>query len=178
MIRPIVFLKTLHLVSIAFWLICGGCQEDTAGLSVGAHNGPATTEFSQHESQSGPIVADKMNLERNAAQSTVIAYYFHPTIRCIACITVESIAAETIEEAFREQLADGRLMWMRINIDEKHSEDYEKQFDVSGSALVIAELDGGNNMQYKKLTKVWELLSQPQALSEYVEREIREYLNQ
>ena len=136
---------------IAFWLICGGCQQNTAG----AHNDP----------------------DKNTSQSTVIAYYFHRTIRCVACITIESVAAETIEDKFREQLADGRLVWMRINLDENGGGEYERQFEVSGSTLVIAELDAGNDMQYKKLTKVWDLLSDPQALSEYVENEINEYLN-
>jgi len=176
--RPVVIPKTLQVVSIACWLICAGCQRNSGALSAAEQNDPAVLESRQKDGQASPIHAEKKNLDEDIIKPTVIAYYFHPTIRCIACITVESIAAETIEEAFREQLADGRLVWMRINIDEKHSEDYEKQFEVSGSALVIAKLDDGNNMQYKKLTKVWELLSQPQALSKYVEREIREYLNQ
>jgi len=171
--------RELHVVVIAFGLICSGCrQQSTAALSAAEQNDPAVVESRQKDGQASPIHAEKKNLDEDIIESTVIAYYFHPTIRCIACITVESIAAETIEEAFREQLADGRLVWMRINIDEKHSEYYEKQFEVSGSALVIAKLDGSNNMQYKKLTKVWELLSQPQALSEYIENEINEYLSQ
>lgn len=170
--------RELQVVVIAFGLICSGCrQQNTAGLSGTEQNDPAVVESRQKDSQASPIHAEKKNLDEDTDEPTVIAYYFHPTIRCIACITVESIAAETIEGAFREQLADGRLVWMRINIDEKHGEDYEKQFDLSGSALVIAKLDGGNNMQYKKLTRVWELLSQPQALSEYIENEINEYLS-
>jgi len=171
--------RELQVVVIAFGLICSGCrQQNTAALSAAEQNDPAVVESRQKDGQASPIHAEKKNQDEDTIKPTVIAYYFHPTIRCIACITVESIAAETIEEAFREQLADGRLVWMRINIDEEHSEDYKKQFELLGSSLVIAKLDGGNNMQYKKLTKVWELLSQPQALSEYVEREIREYLNQ
>jgi len=175
--RPVVIPKTLQVVPIAFWLICAGCQRNSAALSAAEQNDPAVVESRQKDGQASPIHAEKKNQDEDTIKPTVIAYYFHPTIRCIACITVESIAAETIEEAFREQLADGRLVWMRINIDEKHSEDYKKQFELLGSSLVIAKLDDGNNMQYKKLTKVWELLSQPQALSEYIKNEINEYLS-
>ena len=175
--RPVVIPKTLQVVLIAFWLICAGCQRNSAALSAAEQNDPAVVESRQKDGQASPIHAEKKNQDEDTIKPTVIAYYFHPTIRCIACITVESIAAETIEEAFREQLADGRLVWMRINIDEKHSEDYKKQFELLGSSLVIAKLDDGNNMQYKKLTKVWELLSQPQALSEYIKNEINEYLS-
>ena len=66
---------------------------------------------------------------------------------------------------------------MRINLDDEGSRQYEEQFEVSGSALVVAKMDDRNGMQYKKLTKVWELLSDPDALSKYVENEIDEYLN-
>jgi len=171
--------RELQVVVIAFGLICSGCrQQNKAAFSAAEQNDPAVVELSQQNESSRPVDAMKKNQDEDTIKPTVIAYYFHPTIRCIACITVEAVAAETIEKAFREQLADGRLMWVRINLDDNGGEEYGKQFDVSGSALVIAKLDDGNNMQYKKLTKVWGLLSQPQALSEYVEREIREYLNQ
>jgi len=171
--------RELQVVVIAFGLICSGCrQQNIAALSAAEQNEPAVVESRQKDGQASPIHAEKKNLDEDTDEPTVIACYFHPTIRCVACITVESIAAETIEKAFREQLADGRLVWMRVNLDEEGGREYKKQFEVSGSALVIARLDDGNNMQYKRLTKVWELLSQPQALSKYVEREIREYLNQ
>jgi hypothetical protein len=169
--------KTLQVVPIAFWLICAGCQQNPAGLSAAQQNDPAVGEPRQKDGQRSPIHAEKKNLDEGTDEPIVIVYYFHPTIRCIACITVESIAAETIEKAFREQLADGRLVWMRVNLDEQGGREYKKQFEVSGSALVIAKLDNGNNMQYKRLTKVWELLSQPQALSEYIKNEINEYLS-
>jgi len=170
--------KTLHLVSIAFWLICGGCRQNTAVLSAGAHNAPATAEFSQQDAQSKPLAGEKKNPGENQDESTVIAYYFHRTIRCVACITIEVSAAAVIENSFQRQIADGRLMWMRINLDEEGGEEYERQFEVSGSALVIAQAGDGNQLRHKTLTKVWELLSKPQALSEYIEGEIKEYLNQ
>lgn len=169
--------KTLHLVSIAFWLICGGCGRNTAVLSAGAHNDPATAEFSQQDAQSNPLAGEKENPDENQDESTVIAYYFHRTIRCVACITVEVTAAAVIENSFQRQIADGRLIWMRINLDDEGGEEYGRQFEVSGSALVIAKAGDGNQPCHKQLTKVWELLSKPQALSEYIENEINEYLS-
>ncbi|HUS71595.1 MAG TPA: nitrophenyl compound nitroreductase subunit ArsF family protein [Sedimentisphaerales bacterium] len=169
--------KTLHLVLIAFWLICAGCQQNTAVLPAGAHNARATAEFSQQDGQSKPLAGEKKNPDENLDESTVIAYYFHRTIRCVACITVEVNAAAVIENSFQRQIADGRLMWMRVNLDDDGGEEYERQFEVSGSALVIAKAGDGNQLRQKKLTKVWELLSDQQALSEYVENEINEYLN-
>ena len=170
--------RELQVVVIAFGLICSGCrQQNKAAFSAAEQNDPAVVELSQQNESSRPVDAMKKNQDEDTIKPTVIAYYFHPTIRCIACITVEAVAAETIEKAFREQLADGRLMWVRINLDDEGGQEYQKQFEVSSSTLVVAKVDGRNGMQYKKLTKVWDLLSDPDALSKYVENEINEYLN-
>jgi hypothetical protein len=170
-----VFLKTLHLVSIAFLLTCGGCGQSSATHADAEDSAPAVAEVNRQNGPSSLTGTDENDPGR--ARPIVIAYYFHRTIRCIPCITVEAVAAETIEKAFHEQLADGRLIWMRINLDDNGGQGYEKQFDISGSALVVAKVNERIGMQYKKLTKVWELLSDPDALSEYVEDEIDEYLN-
>lgn len=175
MIRPIVFLKLVSLVSIAFWLTCGGCGQSSATKAGGEDSAPAIAEISR---QNGPssLTGTEEN-DPGRARPTVIAYYFHRTIRCIPCITVEAVTAETIEKAFHEQLADGRLTWMGINLDDSGGQEYEKQFGVSRSALIVAKVDARSEVQYKELTKVWELLSDPDALSKYVENEIDEYLN-
>lgn len=170
------FLKSLHLVSIAFWLTCSGCGRSSATKADGEDSAPAIAEVSRQNGPSSLTGTDENDPGR--ARPTVIAYYFHRTIRCIPCITVEAVAAETIEKAFHEQLADGRLIWMRINLDDEGSRQYEQQFDVSGSTLVVAKVNERNEMQYKKLSKVWELLSKPHGLSEHIEDEIKGYLNQ
>lgn len=171
--------KTLHVVLVAFCLVCAGCrQKNIADLSPGVHNDPVVVEFSRQDGRSKHIAGEKKNLDENTDESTVIAYYFHRTIRCVACITVEATTASVIENSFQQQIADGRLMWMRVNLDDRDGSEYEEQFDISGSALVIAKAGNGNQLRHKTLTKVWELLSKPQALSGYIEGEIKEYLNQ
>lgn len=169
------FLKLVNLVSIAFWLTCGGCGRSSATQADAEDSAPAVAEVSRQNGPSSLTGTEKNDPDR--AGPPVIAYYFHRTIRCIPCITVEAVAAETIEKAFHEQLADGRLTWMRINLDDNGGQGYEKQFDISGSALVVAKVDERIGMQYKKLTNVWNLLPDPNALSKYVENEIDEYLN-
>lgn len=164
--RPLVSVRTLLVLSIALWLACGGCGRSSATASLSRENGPSNFKG-----------IEKNDPAHNTARSSVIAYYFHRTIRCVSCITVEFVTGQTIEKAFKQQIHDGRLTWMRINLDENGGQEYEKQFGVSRSALIVAKVDDRGEVQYKELTKVWELLSDPDALSKYVENEINEYLN-
>jgi hypothetical protein len=110
-------------------------------------------------------------------KSTIIAYYFHRTFRCPTCRAIEANAERVIKKNFAQELADGRLTWMPFNLDEPGGQELEKQFDVSISTLVIAKMKGDNNIEYKKLEKVWDLLNSPQEFEKYIKTEINTYFD-
>jgi hypothetical protein len=109
-------------------------------------------------------------------KSTIIAYYFHRTFRCPTCRAIEANAERVIKKNFAQELADGRLMWIPFNLDDPGGKEFEKEFDVFISTLVVAKMKGDNNIEYKKLEKVWDLLSDPERFSQYVTEEINKYL--
>ena len=133
-----------------------GCQEREAG---------GASDF--YEGQKGREV-----------RPTVMVYYFHRTARCPTCITIELNAHQVIQDHFQKQIADGRLIWMPINLDEPGGEEFEKEFDVGFSSLVVAKIVDGNCIEYKKLDKVWTLLSDREEFSKYVRDEINGFLNE
>ena len=122
--------------------------------------------------------ADSGRFSNNTENSpTVIAYYFHRTVRCPTCLAIESNSADTIEENFSQQIDDGTMVWMPFNLDGKGGAEFKKQFDVSAIALVVAKMQDGKVVEYKKLEKVWQLVRDKQAFSEYVTSEINEYMH-
>jgi len=155
--------KNLSIILITsalglFWL--AGCeQKSNAGLGPDKSN-----------QQSLPAVS---SVEQSSTQ--IIAYYFHRTFRCPTCRAIEANAAQVIEKNFAQELADERLMWMPLNLDDPGGEELEKEFDVSISTLVIAKMEG-NNIEYKKLEKVWDLLGDSDKFSQYITEEINKYL--
>ena len=148
--------KLLHAVCFAAVTFCLGCQEQKATLNSGGTLNP--------------------QIINQTDKTTVIAYYFHRNIRCFSCLAIETNAARTIESNFKQQLADGTLMWMPVNIDQPEGQEFEKQFEMSANTLVLAKMKGGECVEYKKLEKVWELLNDYNAFSEYVTVEIKQYL--
>ena len=145
-------------VLIVLVLICCGCQEPQS-------NGkPASSGLSgQHKD--------------NPAAPTVMVYYFHRTVRCSTCLSIEANAAQVIKDNFPQQMADGRLVWMPFNLDDPGGEEFEKEFDIASSTLVVAEMVNGNHVRYKKLEEVWRLLGDPAGFSEYVTDEINKFMN-
>ena len=149
-------LRLLQIVCLVSAVFCFGCQEQKASVN-----------------------SDRILNRQTVSQTDktmVIAYYFHRTFRCPTCRAIEAKAAQVIEKNFAQELADGRLTWMPFNLDDPGGKEFEKEFDVSISTLVIAKMKGDNNTEYKKLEKVWDLLGDPEGFSRYVTEEVNEYL--
>jgi len=146
-------LQIVCLVSAVFYF---GCQEQKASVNSGG------TLNQQTVSQTDKTI--------------VIAYYFHRTFRCPTCRAIEANAEQVIRKNFAQELADGRLTWMPFNLDEPGGQEFEKEFNISISTLVIAKMKGDNNTEYKKLEKVWDLLGDSDKFSQYITEEIKKYL--
>jgi MFS superfamily sulfate permease-like transporter len=150
--------KLTRGVFIALILTCCGCQERQSSVAT------ASSELSgQHKD--------------NPADPTVMVYYFHRTARCFSCLSIEANAAQVIKDNFRQQMADGRLMWMPFNLDDPGGEEFNKEFDITTSTLVVARTAEDNRVRYKKLEEVWQLLGDPEGFSEYVTDRINKFLN-
>ena len=147
------FFKLMQCAFIAVILVCIGCQEYDAFSDL------------------------NRGQDDNSGEPTIIVYFFHRTSRCPTCITIELNAHQVIQDNFQKQIADSRLMWMSINVDEPGGREFEKEFDIGISTLVVAKILDGNRKEYKKLNQVWTLLGDQEGFSKYVTDEINEFLN-
>jgi len=149
--------KLTQGVFIMLILTCCGCQEPQSDV----------------ESASSGL---SVQYKGNPAAPTVMVYYFHRTARCFTCRSIEANAAQVIKDNFPQQIADGRLVWMPFNLDDPGGKEFEKEFDIAGSTLVVARTTDDNRVQYKKLEEVWQLIDDPEGFSEYVTDEINAFL--
>lgn len=163
-------------VLIIFCLASGfisGCQDNTSSVPDGQmENRPAETNQSSEESKTANTATSDEN------HSIVIAYYFHRTIRCPSCMKIEATAERVIESNFAKQITNEKLIWIPYNLDDSGGEEFEKEFNVSGSTLVLAKMQDGNYTKYKKLEKVWDYINAPAKFDEYVRSELEKFLNE
>ena len=93
-----------------------------------------------------------------AVPDKVIAYYFHTTLRCPSCRKIEAYSSTAIETGFADEIAEGRLEWRVINIEEKGNEHFVKDYQLYTKSLILSEERSGREVRWKNLAKVWELL--------------------
>ena len=99
-------------------------------------------------------------------------------MRCPTCLAIAANTARVIEENYPQHIADGTLMWMPFNLDDPGGDEFEKEFDVSVSTLVLAKTEDVNHTEYKKLEKVWDFIGDPVKFDSYVQKEVKLFLDE
>ena len=110
------------------------------------------------------------------AGTKVIAYYFHVTVRCTTCRTIESYSRDVIQQKFANDIAKGRLQYSVVNIQLPENRHFIKDYQLFTKSLVLVRFDKGRQAEYKVLNETWELVGDKPAMQGYVEREVRKYL--
>jgi hypothetical protein len=162
--------KIIPITCFVLAMLISGCRDSASSNS----NDQINSSIKANQDNEGITIADTV-LTSNENQPTIIAYYFHRTIRCHGCLEIEAAAKRVIETYFANQLADKKLIWMPFNLDEPGGEEFSKKFDVSMSTLVIVKEKDGNLIEYEKLEKVWRLIADKEGFSKYITEEIIEY---
>ena len=111
-----------------------------------------------------------------AGPTVVYAYYFHRTFRCVSCLSMEEMAARTIEEHFARQVQNGQVVWTTINIEDPATAPLRQQLNVRSNGLVLVRMENGVYKGSKPLDSLWGLLDRPEAFSKYVVDEVNAFL--
>ena len=128
--------KIIPIACFVLAISISGCQE---------HASSDSAVDIEHSSIEATYVGEKNNTVDTAKSpdensSTVIAYYFHRSVRCPGCLEIEAKAQQVIENSFANQIADEKLIWTPFNLDDPGGEEFVKEFDVSASTLVLSRM--------------------------------------
>lgn len=132
---------------------------------------PLTISFLLHTQS---ILASHRTSESDTLRVRV--YYFHATIRCQACLTIEQYSTETMHSIFSNELRSGKIRWQVINFEDSLNEHYIDTYKLENQALIVAKIRNGKEVVWKLLDKIWELLGDKKKFEEYVVRSVRKWM--
>jgi hypothetical protein len=78
---------------------------------------------------------------QTAFSNKVEAYYFHFTVRCETCRTVEAEAKQDIETLYPGMVKNGEMSFQAINLDDASSKAIAEKLKVSGQSLLLVKGD-------------------------------------
>lgn len=110
--------------------------------------------------------------------SYVQAYYFHASYRCKKCTTLEQYSREAIETNFKNYLDKGTLRFNQVNFDEDANRHYLQDYNLTYRALVLVRYENGKQVEFKNLSRIWQLVGDKDAFLDYVKAETQAYLKE
>jgi hypothetical protein len=124
--------------------------------------------------------ADTAAAQRNdiSPVDRVVVRYFHRTLRCETCLSFEAYSEEALRTAFPEEMADGRLVWSVLNLDDEANARYEDEYGLTELSLVLAVERRGREVEWRNLPDIWGFVGDKQAFLDYVEYEVGKSLKE
>ena len=153
---------------------------ETSGQSApaGVVEGPAPEAEDAAASDSGDIESEPLPAATAAPdveQPCVIdAIYFHNTLRCHTCKTIEETAKEVLETEFSEEFAVGRMRWSAVNMERQQH--YVEEYDLVKPTLILVRSVGDEQTDWVALDETWTLIRSELRFADYVENETRGFL--
>lgn len=112
----------------------------------------------------------------SAADRRIVVTYFHGDLRCATCKKLEAYAREAITAAFAAELASGRLAFKAVNTDRPENQHFIKDYSLVTKALVVTEEADGTVLRWTNLDRIWTLVRDKAAYTDYVVTGVRAYL--
>lgn len=135
-------------------------------LSRAATSAPAATDTA------GPAPAGSAG----PGENKIVAYYFHVTVRCNTCHTIERYSKESLDEYFSGELASGKIEWRPVNVQLSENRHFVKDYKLFTRSLVLVLVQDGRQRTYKVLERTWDLVGQEKFFKQYVKKEVEKYL--
>jgi hypothetical protein len=112
--------------------------------------------------------------EINRSALAVRVYYMHASMRCTTCNTIEKMTKELLDNKYPEEIKADKVEFQEVNFQE--NEALAAKFDVVASCVVVARLENGKIVAFKKLDKVWTLFNDRNRFNAYINNVIQAYL--
>ena len=128
----------------------------------------------------GESHADKMSAEENTGvvETRVIVYYFYTNYRCQSCYAIEEYTKESIERNFEDEVTSGELVFKPVNVDLKENQHFLGDYQLYTKSVVLSLVKDGEEIKFKNLKKIWELLRNKDEFYRYIEEETRKFLDE
>lgn len=106
----------------------------------------------------------------------LMVYYFHGNTRCPTCESIENYSHEAVQSAFAEQLGNEEVLWKVVNYEQPEHSHFATDYDIVAPTVVLVRRVDGQSTDWRNLSRVWELVGDQPAFTEYIQNETRSML--
>jgi len=102
----------------------------------------------------------------------IVVMNFHSATRCDSCRQIGKEAQAVMETEFSSELKHGRMNWRVINFEEPANKHFVQDYGLTTSTIVVTRREGGRDVEWQRLDKVWDYLFEGPAMRAFVKEHI------
>jgi len=99
--------------------------------------------------------------------------YFHATIRCQTCLTIEKYIWKSVESSFEKDLKDSSLTLTSQDFLQPENEQYQEKYKFDTQTLIISKKVNGFETKWKNLDMIWDYVNDFKKFKKYIIKEIK-----
>ena len=157
------FIKALMAVLILAGCILCSCSSPAQ---------PATPSPTPTNTQVTPMPQASTN-----GTNMVEVVYFHRAQRCSGCIYAGDTTKYTVETYFAEELAEGKLVFKMLNLQDPANAAMVEKYGAYTSSLFINDIKGGID-HIEEVIDIWFLLHNDEQFVNLVKGELEKHLGE
>jgi hypothetical protein len=92
------------------------------------------------------VVLAQTGSEKEQAEASVEAIYFHNHRRCGWCVNLEKSSREAVEELYAEELKSGKVKFVAANLQQADGAELAKKYQISSVSFIVANGDESINL--------------------------------
>jgi hypothetical protein len=99
--------------------------------------------------------------------------YFHATVRCQTCITIEEFTKNTLESEFKNELKNGTIAFKSFDFLDTLNEHFQDDYKFESQTLILSKKVNGKEVKWVNLEKMWDAVADYSKFKKYVVKEIK-----
>ncbi len=109
-------------------------------------------------------------------QDGVLILQFHRAARCKFCNDMESLARETINLHFADELREKNIAFRTVNMELPKYDLMRTKFNLFTSTMVLIQLTEGNESRWKIISDAWNFTEKKEEFIQMFRAELKEFL--
>ncbi|MFC1905449.1 nitrophenyl compound nitroreductase subunit ArsF family protein [Chloroflexota bacterium] len=148
-------------------------------LGACANEAPVTIPPVSAEKPSEPPAVSPPVAQPSTPTNRVDIVYFHPKVRCGACISVELRTKDVLSSYFKDAIDSDKLTFQSYELQDKQNTSMVKKYGALGSQLFITTVKNGVE-NIKHIEDVWmpKILNDGVAFDEFMRKLISQSLTE
>ena len=122
------------------------------------------------------FIMSLINMQAQVKNVQIDILYFHATIRCHACLTIEDFIKNSVELYFEKELKDSTITLKSLDFLQPKNGHYQEQYKFDTQTLIISKKINRKEVQWKNLDKIWDYENDFKKFKKYITNEIKKIL--